>query len=148
MSRVWARPTWYFFHMFAEKIHPEFYRNNVIPCFNIIRQICYNLPCPDCRYHASNYINTITPRDVSTKDDLKFVLFTFLNDVNRRLGKPIFTWEQLNIYKRARKLQIYNLFVSRFGGGYSSRRDFTQWHRTKVLGNVSNFMKQWWSFFS
>ena len=26
-----------------------------------------------------------------TKEDLKFVLFTFHNDVNRRLGKPIFT---------------------------------------------------------
>jgi len=134
--------------MFAEKIHPQFYRQNVIPCFNIIQKICHNLPCPDCRYHATSYINGITPRDVSTKEDLKFVLFTFHNDVNRRLGKPIFTWDQLDIYKRARKMQIYNLFVNTFGGGYSSRRDFTQWHRTKVVNQISSFMRQWWKYFS
>ena len=56
-------------------------------CFNIIRQICYNLPCPECRKHASNYINKISLHSVKTKEDLIFVLFTFHNDVNRRLGK-------------------------------------------------------------
>ena len=70
MSRLWAPPTWYFFHTFAEKINTQFYRHNVSHCFNIIRQICYNLPCPDCRYHATNYINKIRFQDGSTKENL------------------------------------------------------------------------------
>ena len=83
-----------------------------------------------------------------TKEDLKFVLFTFHNDVNRRLGKPIFTWKQLDMYKRSRKLQIYTLFINRFRGNYGSRRDFTQWHRRRVLADVGSFMRQWWKYFS
>ena len=36
MSRIWASPTWYFFHTFAEKINPVFYKYNAANCFNII----------------------------------------------------------------------------------------------------------------
>lgn len=148
MSRIWATPTWYFFHMFAEKIHPMFYRNNVIPCFNIIRQICFNLPCPDCRYHATNYIKKFTPRDVSNKEDLKIVLFEFHNHVNRRLGKRQFTLRELDMYKRAVKYNIYKLFHSRFGGSFNNRRDFTQWRRKGVLNDIDNFMRKYWKFFA
>lgn len=148
MSRIWATPTWYFFHTFAEKIHPVFYKKNVGPCFNIIKLICYNLPCPDCRYHATNYINKISIHDVSTKEDLKFVLFTFHNFVNSRLGKQMYRWEQLDKYKRARKLPIYSLFLEKFSGGYATRRDFTQWHRHRAAQKVDSFMRRWWAYFS
>ena len=129
MSRLWATPTWYFFHTFAEKVHPIFYRHNAAKCFNIIKLICFNLPCADCRFHATRYIKHIKLRDVSTKEDLRFVLFTFHNDVNRRLGKPIFSWEQLKMYRRARKLPIFQLFMNRFRATYMSQRDFTTWKR-------------------
>ena len=77
MSRIWAQPTWYFFHTFAEKINKKFYESNQGMCFNIIRQICFNLPCPECRKHASNYINKISLHSVKTKEDLIFVLIKF-----------------------------------------------------------------------
>ena len=114
MSYKWAIPTWYFFHTFAEKINPVFYKHNAASCFNIIRQVCYNLPCPDCRYHASNYINRIKLRDVSTKEDLKFVLFTFHNFVNQRLGKPIFALNQLELYRRANTRRIFNIISDEY----------------------------------
>ena len=148
MSRLWAPPTWYFFHTFAEKINPRFYQYNVKSCFSLIKQVCYNLPCPDCRYHATTYINKIHLRDVSTKEDLKFVLFTFHNFVNRRLGKPIFTWDQLELYKRANTLKIFKLFLARFTMSYHVQRDFSGWWRQDVANNINAFLSQWWRYFS
>ena len=138
MSRTWASPTWYFFHTFAEKINPVFYKHNATKCFNIIRQICYNLPCPDCRYHASHYINRIKLRDVSTKDDLKFVLFTFHNFVNQRLGKPIFAWDQLELYRRANTRRIFKLFLARFNQSYQTQRDFSSWWIFSIIYRFIN----------
>ena len=148
MSRLWASPTWYFFHTFAEKINPIFYRVNAKPCFNLIKQVCHNLPCPDCRYHATKYINKIYLRDVSTKEDLKFVLFTFHNFVNRRLGKSIFTWDQLELYKRANTLKIFKLFLTSFTQSYYVQRDFSGWWRQDVANKINNFLSQWWRYFS
>ena len=148
MSRIWAAPTWYFFHTFAEKINPAFYRHNAYQCFDIIRQICYNLPCPECRYHATIYINKIRYQDVSTKEDLKFVLFTFHNFVNRRLGKPVFTWKQLELYKRANTRKIFKLFLSRFTMAYQTQRDFSGWWRRDIASKTRRFIAQWWHYFS
>ena len=148
MSRIWAPPTWYFFHTFAEKIDPIFYRRNIKTCFNIIRQICYNLPCPDCRYHATNYINNIRYHDVLTKEDLKFVLFTFHNFVNQRLGKPTFTWAQLELYRRANTRKIFQLFLSRFRQAYHVQRDFSGWWRRNAANKVQTFISQYWRYFS
>jgi hypothetical protein len=148
MSRSWAIPTWYFFHTFAEKIHPGFYKHNAGLCFGIIKNICQNLPCPDCKYHATRYMNGIRLQDVSTKEDLKFVLFTFHNDVNRRLGKPIYSWDDLEIYKRARKMPIFLYFLQSFGTKYMSQRDFSGWKRNASLNMVETFMKKWWKYFA
>lgn len=147
MSRIWAQPTWYFFHTFAEKINKKFYESNQGMCFNIIRQICFNLPCPECRKHATNYISKISLHSVKTKEDLIFILFTFHNDVNRRLGKRLFTWDELNMYKRAKTISIFKLFLNRFGISFAGRR-FTAWTRNRITGDLQNWLAKYWKYFT
>ena len=55
----WGPPTWYFLHGFAEKINKEYYESNVLTCFDIIKKICFALPCPICRNHAISYLSNL-----------------------------------------------------------------------------------------
>tara|TARA_Y100000310_G_scaffold277838_1_gene295891 strand:- start:240 stop:692 length:453 start_codon:yes stop_codon:yes gene_type:complete len=142
MSRLWATPTWYFFHTFAEKIQGNFYRANSWKCFSIIKHVCHNLPCGYCRSHAVRWVSSIHPRDVSTREDLKFVLFTFHNDVNRRLGKRIFKYDELKIYRRANTRKLFQYFFQQFNRTYMSGRDFSGWRRNTATNKVQSFLNR------
>ena len=82
MSEKWSIPTWTFFHTLAELINNTFYINNTGTILNLIKKICSNLPCPECRAHASLYMNRIRIDNVKTKEDFRMMLFTFHNSVN------------------------------------------------------------------
>ncbi len=56
MSKLWGNSTWLLFHTISEKIKDDYFlkeKNNIL---NYITNICYNLPCPDCSVHATNFI--------------------------------------------------------------------------------------------
>ena len=53
----WAISTWHLFHFIGEKISDKFYIENKEEIINMIKTICYNLPCPDCAGHATYYLN-------------------------------------------------------------------------------------------
>ena len=128
MSEKWSIPTWTFFHTLAEKINNTFYINNTGTILSLIKKICSNLPCPECRAHASLYINRIRIDNVKTKEDFRMMLFTFHNSVNSRLRKPMFKKENLIKYKNGRLDVIFSLFISGFIHTYA---------KTLYAGNLS-----------
>jgi hypothetical protein len=48
-----------------------------------------NLPCPECRRHSLEYIQQ-DPPDLSSSQALQVWAWSFHNNVNARLGKPLF----------------------------------------------------------
>ena len=50
-----------------------------------IRLISSNLPCPNCSVHATQYLNGIDMNKITTKEDLKMMLYLFHEIVNNRL---------------------------------------------------------------
>ena len=111
MSKRWGTPTWLFFHIYVEKISPEYYNTNHKKCISIIKKICYNLPCPFCREDAVKYITRTNPIDnMITRDLLRVYLFNFHNWVNKKLNKPIFLSEKLEKYKRGVFINAYKYF--------------------------------------
>jgi hypothetical protein len=80
--------------------------------FDIIREICGNLPCPSCTSHAKQYIDKINFNLIQSKHDLAMMLFNFHNDVNKRKNVPTFSYNELQPkYEKANFINIVNHFM-------------------------------------
>ena len=111
----WGEPTWFLFHTLAEKIKPEYYQEIQPELLNLIYTICSNLPCPTCAKHATQYLNAINFKTLSTKESLKLMLFRFHNEVNKRKGIVEFPIEQLSVkYSAANTVNIIHNFMPHF----------------------------------
>jgi len=128
MAEIWSIPTWLFFHTVAEKINDNFLKTHKAQVIGIIKEICGNLPCPDCTQHATAYCRNLSEANIKNKNDLIQFFYTFHNNVNRRLGKPNYPRRQLNKYKRGRLDIIFQKFIYGFMKKYS---------RTLYAGNLS-----------
>ena len=139
MSKVWGTPTWYFLHTFIEQMKEECYTRNRKEVFEIIQRICTNLPCQDCSAHARQYWKRLTANNFHTKDHMKQFLFAFHNNVNNRLGKPIF--QNYDMYKSGRLEPIYQ----QFRHIYTTNRGFIknfhlQFLRNNIIKTVDDFL--------
>ena len=107
---IWGNNIWYLFHTLSYKIKEESFlilKNDLIEIF---KNICKNLPCPDCSKDAMNVIGKIDFNTVNTKENFKLMLFNFHNYVNRKLKKKEFKYEDFdNKYKNA---NIHNLIYN------------------------------------
>ena len=68
---MWGPPTWVFLHALCEKINPNHYLVIKESLWNKLKELCANLPCPDCAEHATTYLNGINFRTIQTKEQLK-----------------------------------------------------------------------------
>jgi len=112
--KEWGNATWYLFHTLAEKLKPE----HAGECQALVSQfagICRNLPCPDCRGHATATIRAANIHLVRNRESLKLFLFELHNKVNTRLGKPQYSKEELNNrYACARTYNVVGHFTTVF----------------------------------
>ena len=144
MSKAdWAVPTWYFFHGFAEKVNKNFYDKNYNRCFNIIREICTNLPCEICRKHAVQKMNRTTDNMINTKEKLIEYLFNFHNEVSSNVGKQVYDKSILLKYKNFNTLQGYLHFTKCFFKPYYSL-NFNQWKRDMLRKKLNKEMLALW----
>ena len=144
MSKAdWAVPTWYFFHGFAEKVNEEYYNKNFSKCFNIIREICCNLPCEVCRQHAVIKMKNTNDNMINTKEKLKDYLFNFHNEVSNRSGKQVYDKSILLKYKQFIPLKGYLHFTKCFFRPYYSL-NFNQWKRDMLLRKLKKEMLSIW----
>ena len=108
---IWGNNIWYLFHTISYKIKEESFviiKNDLIEIF---KNICKNLPCPDCSKDAMNIIGKINFNNVNTKEDFKLMLFNFHNYVNRKLKKKEFKYEDFdNKYKNANIISLIHNF--------------------------------------
>ena len=135
----WGKPTWYFFHVVASRINPDYYRTNCEYIWNFIKKICFNLPCPHCQKHATNYVKNINISQVNTREKLERFLFNFHNSVNSRTGKQQENISTLNKYKNANIKSIFDLFEARLFHSYIGRRQFDDWIKNEIRGEYYTF---------
>jgi len=139
----WGEPTWYMFHIIAEKIKPEFYTQYRSEIMNIIRIVCNTLPCPICANHATQYMQNISDSQLSTKEDLQRMLWAFHNSVNERKGQPFFPNDKGQLhdkYSRANTRAIIQNFIVVHKDKQSGFRMTTDdFYRNKNI----NMIKSW-----
>lgn len=95
--KIWGPQYWYTLHMSAAH-----YPLNPSPIVKErmkqrILAIPYELPCSTCRPHASAFIESrrgLLDKIVSSRENLVRFYVDFHNQVNKRYGKPLWTYEQ------------------------------------------------------
>lgn len=94
MSKAdWGRCTWATGHHFAMAYPCKPTLEDQQWMYSFIVSLCHNLPCSECKGHCAEYV-TNNPPNLLSSCALQTWWFNFHNEVNKRLGKPIFTKEQ------------------------------------------------------
>lgn len=120
---LWGAPIWFLFHTLAEKVQSENFLKVKTDLLNNIFTICKNLPCPTCAGHATDYMNKINFNAITTKEDLKMMLFNFHNSVNQRKNYAFFQLSDLDEkYSKAITINIFNNFLKHFQDKHKSIR--------------------------
>ena len=140
----WGEPFWNLFHVLAEKVKESEFHRIRVDFLNFIYLICSNLPCPDCTTHAVHYLNGINFNAITTKEELKNMLFNFHNSVNARKGYPLFPRCELdNKYRGGNTSLIIDTFLLHFKSRPYSVRLFTDTlHRERVMKNIISWFEK------
>lgn len=115
-KKEWGPACWYLFHGLASKVKEEEFHNVKNSLWSQIEGVCINLPCPDCKSHATELIQK-SKKDLilSSKRNLEVFLFDFHNLVNKRNGTRQMSMEEYdNLYKKANLMAIINNFIAKF----------------------------------
>ena len=134
----WGEPFWNLFHVLAEKV--KNFPAARVGLLHLVYTICSNLPCPDCKNHAVQYLNGINFNNIRTRDDFKMMLYNFHNAVNVRKTYPIYPVEKLDKYESADLVAVINIFMSHFLAKHKSFHLIADdMQRRNIYGSV----KQW-----
>ena len=139
----WGPPTWLFLHALVEKIDESYFPDISISLFNIISQICKNLPCPDCASHATVFMNSVKMNTIQTKENFKMMLFYFHNKVNLLKKKPTFMASSLDKYATVNLPIAFSMFVSEYTRKPASFKLMTDASiRKRIINNTTIWLNE------
>ena len=137
---VWGPPIWTLFHCLAEKIKEEDFPTIGPQVFSYIKQICQNLPCPDCTQHATSFLKKITPESVNTKQKLQTFLCIFHNSVNKRKNKQQQDTSKLARYRSLNLIVVFNDFLRVYNTRGNMKLLTDSFHRTQLTNHFKTWM--------
>jgi len=138
----WGPATWRFFHTVAAKIREESFPIIGKQLLHLIVQVCHNLPCPECKEHATQFMAKMNHSTIKEKKHLKNMLYTFHNIVNRRKHKPLFNYEKIDAtYERLNLIEVYNTFIKYFHTRGNMQMISESFHRSQLLAKLQQWLK-------
>lgn len=142
-SFYWARYTWALLHILCNNIKEEYFAEEIENIKRIIFGIFTNLPCPDCKQHATRFLHKSRDfRTIKNKPELINFIFNFHNIVNKRIGKRIRNSDILSQYNNIPLIYIANNWYKYFRiyhiDQYSIREEC---ERTKFKQLLLNYLK-------
>ena len=143
---VWGPITWKLLHTMVLKINDNITYSQLFELKNIILRILNNLPCPYCTSHAISYVTNSNFKLIQNIKDLRVYMFNFHNNVNKRLNKPLITYEEHvqlyndNIYNVV--LNFINIYSNNKNGITMMLYNFHRKHMIKDLKEYFNMNKQ------
>tara|TARA_Y100000389_G_scaffold201229_1_gene243382 strand:- start:3772 stop:4398 length:627 start_codon:yes stop_codon:yes gene_type:complete len=148
-TMLWGEPVWFLLHTLVEKVNESTFPHIRSSFIQFIIRICGNLPCPECANHATQYMQGINFQAITTKMQLKVLLWEFHNTVNRKKGFAIYPFEKMDIYERANVNNIVNNFIHHFEKKtYSMRLGTHNFHRGMAITNVRKWLSTNMKYFS
>jgi hypothetical protein len=121
-KKQWGQTAWNFMHILACKIKEEEFYNHKVELIYIVKSLCANLPCHDCRMHAEKQMKGLNVSSIRCKEDFVSMLHDFHNKVNARTNKPLFKKEDLKIYNEMSTRNVVVSFMNTWYAGSSTPR--------------------------
>lgn len=90
---VWGPKQWRRGHLLAIRYPDAPTQCDRAQAFMDLWTLIHNLPCSDCRGHATRYARRFPP-DFTSSRGFQVWFWRFHNAVNRRLKKPLVSWEK------------------------------------------------------
>lgn len=140
-KKIWGNACWYLFHTLAYKLD-ENRKDLIKPILIAIKNVCANLPCPDCSQHSIKLLSSLKENNVKTKDDLINALWIFHNKINSKNGTKQFSIEESNkLYERANFKNILMNFnkVMSYSVNNSKMLLYTMGKRNSIR-NINNLI--------
>lgn len=144
----WGPPTWLLLHAMVEKMNESYFPEISVSLFQIISQICKNLPCPECAAHAGEFLNSVKMNTIQTKQNFRMMLFVFHNKVNYQKKKPTFDIGGLDKYATVNLPLAFNMFVAEYTkrqGNFKLMADTSV--RKRIVQNTATWLNQNYSKF-
>jgi hypothetical protein len=112
----WGPAAWYLFHSLANNAKKDEFPQIKDAILEQFFNMCNNLPCDECRAHATGKIRSLDVKRIKTQHDLKIMLMEFHNHVNVSNNKPVFTEKDLDEkYNKANLVNIIDYFFLIWG---------------------------------
>ncbi len=144
LKQLWGNACWYLFHTLAYKLKEG--EEHLIPnILQNIKNVCRNLPCPDCSEHAIKTLSHLRCDLIRRREDLIEVLRQFHNSVNKRIKEPQFSREEHDIkYESAvfDKIVANFLHVMSLNFPSNERAMIYTMQRKRMLNDVASFINQ------
>ena len=142
--KVWGPYIWYMLHGLAEKIKDKSFYGLKNELLEHIFNICVNLPCPSCSTHSREYLQKIDFKKIKTKQELRLMLLDFHNNVNTRLRKPIFSYQQLiDKYKTVNFNNVINNFFIFFEDKHKTVNMLSNdMYTQRISNNIRNWLSK------
>ena len=142
--KVWGPYIWYMLHGLAEKIKDKSFYGLKNELLEHIFNICVNLPCPSCSTHSREYLQKIDFKKIKTKQELRLMLLDFHNNVNTRLRKPIFSYQQLiDKYKTVNFNNVINNFFIFFEDKHKTVNMLSNdMYTQRLSNNIRNWLSK------
>jgi len=142
-KKDWGQSAWNFMHILACKIKQEEFNNQKVALINIIKGICANVPCRDCREHAEKQMKHLRVETIRSKEDLIGMLHDFHNKVNTRTHKQIFSKDELVMYENmSTKNVVINFMNTWFAGSSTPRLMMDTFARVRFLGSLREYFNR------
>jgi hypothetical protein len=138
---LWGPATWTLFHVLAEKVNEHIYPRIVGQLFDVIKKICSALPCPECAQDATQFLAKVKVHELKSKADFKNMIYVFHNYVNNKKRKPLFKYNNLDIYKNYHIVSVFNRFISFYHTKGNMRLLAESFQRQLIVRNV----REWFS---
>ena len=138
---MWGPAIWYFFHSIAEKIIDNRFYSIREELITYIKDICANLPCPECSNHATMYMRNIDNSKIRTPEDLRQMLFVFHNSVNQRLGKPQYSYVECR--EKYKNVNLNNVLIYFFKYFEDSHKTVHMLSNDMFTKRLSKHLKGW-----
>jgi hypothetical protein len=137
---VWGPPIWTLFHTLIEKLNEKYYNLIYPQLFNIIKQICKFLPCPECSNDATMFLSRIKIQALNTKSNFKNIMYLFHNYVNKKKRKPLFNFLNINIYKNKNLLLVIKNFINVYNTKGNMKLLTDSFQRQMIINNFRKWI--------
>lgn len=139
---VWGPCIWKTIHTLTVKIKDSEFNNQKKGLIDIIYRICTNLPCPMCSSHCRGLLRKYNVTHINTKEGLIKVMFKIHNDVNIRLKKSVFKYEELlSLYKSYNIRDVLNDYYNKtIESKFSEKMMLHNFHKMEFLKFFKNYV--------